>query len=171
MIACNNSEWTGCVCDLCNEMYRLSRRAIKVGDLYKLESAMKLDEIYSGSSDSIKADDLKGRDVTLTIEKWKVQEFDEEGKHGPYKANKIVLSFQETDKTLVLNKTNGYAIAEFLSEDDPANWVGAKVTLFPTKTSFGTKMVDCIRIRSAQPVKGVTTPAEKPGLTESEIPF
>ena len=175
MIAHNDgSQWFGCFCDLCNEMYLAQRRlAFTVGEIYPLKGEpMKLDEIYASGSDSIKAEDLKGKDVKLTIESWKVQEFDEEGKHGPYKANKIVLSFAETDKTLVLNKTNGYAIAGFLGEDDPSKWPGASIVLYPTKTSFGTKMVDCIRIRAAEAPKGVQTPAQgKPGLTEDEVPF
>ena len=109
---------------------------------------MKLDEIYC-STDTIKAEDLKGKDVIVTITAWEVKEFDEEGQHGPYKSKKIVLTFAETDKKLVLNKTNGFQIAEFLKQDDPSKWEGAWIKLYPTKTSFGSKMVDCIRIREA----------------------
>ena len=171
MIAHNDgSDWTSCFCDMCEglrkEMLRLT--SIRVSNFYLNGEPMKLDEIYAGGSDSIKAEDLKGKDVTLTIAGMEVREFDEEGKYGAYKAKKIVLSFAETDKTFVLNKTNGYSIAELIGIDDPSLWKGAKITIFQTRTNFGNKMVDCIRIRSAKPPIGVATPADMEG---DDVPF
>ena len=114
---------------------------------------MKLDDIFHG--ENLKAEDLKGKDVSLTISSWEVAEFEEGGKTD----KKIKLHFSETDRTLILNKTNGYSVAEGLT-DDLDNWAGGVITLYPTKTDFGGKRVDCIRIKDARPAKGVTTPAE-----------
>ena len=130
---------------------------------------MKLDQIYSGGGNSLKAADLKGKDVTLTIAGYTVQEFDETGQHGPYKAKKIVLTFDGTDKTFVVNKINGYTIAEQMGIDDPDYWAGGKVTLFQTKTTFGSEMVDCIRVKDAS--APVTTAGPKTGEVDSGIPF
>ena len=177
MIAHNDgSDWTSCYCDMCEglRLENSKRTGVCVRSIYKVTGdRMKLDEIYSSGSDSLKADDLKGKDVTLTISGMEVREFDEEGKYGPYKAKKIVLSFTNTDKTMVLNKTNGYSIADLLQIDDPSNWVGSKITIFPTRTSFGSKMVDCIRVRDAKAPAGVKTPATKQydETDENEVPF
>ena len=128
---------------------------------------MKLNEIFHG--ENLKAEDLKGKDVTLTVTKWEVAEFDEGGKVD----TKIKLHFGESDRTLVLNKTNGYAIAEFLQTEELTEWIGAKVTIYPTKTEFAGKRVDCIRIRAAKTPKGVSTPVEKrfDETDENERPF
>ena len=85
----------------------------------------------------------------------------------------IVLSFTNTDKTMVLNKTNGYSIADLLQIDDPSNWVGSKITIFPKRTSFGNKMVDCIRVRDAKAPERAQEPARKQydETDENSVPF
>jgi len=175
MIARNDGgDWTACFCDACESWRQQYSKptGLSVGRIYQVNGdKMKLDEIYAGGSDSIKAEDLKGKDVTLTISAMEVREFDEEGKYGLYKAKKIVLAFKETDKTMVLNKTNGYSIADLLHIDDPEQWIGCKITIFPTRTSFGNKMVDCIRIRDAQAPEGVRTPKKYDETDHNEVPF
>jgi hypothetical protein len=111
---------------------------------------MKLDDIYS-SGNYLKADDLtEGKDVTVTISQWEVQEIEKDSRHGgTYMAKQIVLHFAESDKLFGLNKTNGYHIADLLGEDDPSKWPGAVLTLYRTKVPFGNKMVDAVRVKQA----------------------
>lgn len=102
---------------------------------------MELDQIFK-SSDSLAADDLQGSDVVLTIKEIEIVEFDDDG----YKKAKPVVRFEETDKSLVANKTNSMTIGDHHGYNTDG-WVGQLITLYPTKTDFGGKMVDCIRIR------------------------
>ena len=114
---------------------------------------MRLDEVYHG--DSLKAADLAGKDCRVTISGYEVVDFDE--------GKKIVLSFNKTDRTFVLNKTNGNTIADMYSQEMD-NWIGKQITLFPTQTDFQGKAVACIRVRigQPQPAPAPTSPLMQP---------
>jgi hypothetical protein len=95
------------------------------------------------ASNYLKAEDLRGRDVTLTISGAEILEFkDDDG----FQKKKVVLSFFRTDKRFVCNATNRTVIAEMLG-DETDEWTGQKITLYPTKVSFGNKRVDAVRVR------------------------
>lgn len=64
--------------------------------------------------------------------------------------NKVILTFKEYDKGLILNKTNASTIATLLG-DDTDDWEGQKITIFPTQTDMQGKQVDCIRVRNRKP--------------------
>ena len=116
---------------------------------------MRLDEVYHG--DSLKAADLAGKDCRVTISGYEVVDFDE--------GKKIVLSFNKTDRTFVLNKTNGNTIADMYSQEMD-NWIGKPITLFPTQTDFQGKAVACIRVRIGQPQPA---PAPTPPLMQAPV--
>lgn len=65
--------------------------------------------------------------------------------------NKIVLAFHELEKSLPLNVTNCKVMEEIAGTDDFTKWIGAEVEIFGTKTDFGRKTVDAVRIR--KPIK------------------
>jgi len=92
----------------------------------KTTNAVDYDELYPGRF--IKAGDLRGRDVNLTITKVRADEL--EGQKG--KQTKGVISFKETKKELVLNRTNGECIKAMFGRR-LADWVGKRVTLYPAK--------------------------------------
>jgi hypothetical protein len=83
---------------------------------------------------------------------------------------------------LLLNKTNAKTIAQMYG-NNPAQWVGKLVTLFPTSTSVGGEERDCIRVRPKVPsVKGSRnqeqrsiaepeTPEREPGQDDDEPPL
>ena len=106
---------------------------------------MNLDDIYQSST--IKAQDLKGREVTLTINGFQAVDFDE--------GKKLVLSFAETEKTLVCNKTNGTTIGQ-LYGSNVDSWIGKRITLFPTQTDWAGSQVACIRVK-LQPAASTST--------------
>lgn len=116
-------------------------------------------------SQYLKASDLKGRDVTLTIEHI-VQEV-LEGQKGK-KEKKAVVYFSEVKpkpdeprKRLVLNITNARTIAG-LYGNDTDGWKGRRVTLFAaTVDGFG-KAVDAIRIRPSMPATAQPTATPEP---------
>jgi hypothetical protein len=90
------------------------------------KDAIDFDELYPGRF--LKAGEFKGRDVDLTIVRVQIDEL--EGNKG--KQMKGVLSFKETPKELVLNRTNGECIKAMFGRR-LADWVGKRVTLFPQK--------------------------------------
>lgn len=116
-------------------------------------------------SDYLAAVEFKGRDVTLTI----VKVFKDELKmRGGKSELKPVLSFRETKKKLVLNKTNADSIAEMYGTE-ATEWVGKRVTFYPTKTQCGRETVDCVRVREVvpqgkpQPTQPARQPDPEPG--------
>jgi len=95
---------------------------------------------------------LDGKDCTVTIDK--VVQGAVQGTDGK-KTKKPLVYFKGKEKPLALNITNVRTIGAmygFKAED----WVGKRITLYPTTTTFGPKTVDCVRIRPTVP--GAKTP-------------
>jgi hypothetical protein len=92
----------------------------------------------------VKADELKGRDVTVTVAsivKEHVQV------RGGVAKDCWVIAFTETPKLFIVNKTNAETIAKATGTEQASEWVGKRITLYPTKTECKGETVDCIRIR------------------------
>jgi hypothetical protein len=89
-----------------------------------IEKPVDWDELYPGRF--IKAGDLKGKQVTLTIAAVRVEELVCENESKM----KGVLSFEKTDKQLPLNKTNGICMKAMFGRH-LQSWPGKRVTLFP----------------------------------------
>jgi hypothetical protein len=89
------------------------------------------------------AADLKGKPVRLTIKREYSEELeDTSGK----KKEKSILSFEGTDKELVLNVTNFDSVAFITGQEDAEDWPGEKIELYPTITNMRGETVECIRI-------------------------
>ena len=107
----------------------------------------------------LKAADLGGKRVTVVIDKVVMEDIG--GEHKP------VVKFQGKERGVVLNKTNASMIAEIAGTDETDDWKGIKVVLYPTKTEFQGKRVDCIRVDYPQGV-----PVAKPEPVEDDsVPF
>jgi len=91
--------------------------------------------------------DLQGRDVTVVIAKVVGMTLVAQGGRS---SKKPVVYFERTDKGFILNKTNAKAIAGMYG-NDTSEWVGQRITLYPTMTSFGDKRVEAIRVRPTKP--------------------
>ena len=88
------------------------------------------------------------------------------GEHKP------VVKFQGKDRGIVLNKTNAAMIAEIANSEETDDWKGVKVVLYPTKTDFQGKRVDCIRVDYPQNgAAQARKPEPEPPPAEDEIPF
>ncbi len=132
-----------------------------------------IDEVFGGNS--LKAADLRGRHVPVTIESTEVRSFDD--------GNKVVIHFAGKDKVLICNVTNANAIAEITGSRDTDAWIGHTITLFPTKVEFSGRWVDAIRVelptaapqQQAQPVAAPVQPAPAPLPADQDggddIPF
>jgi len=91
----------------------------------------------------LRAADFEGKPVALTISEVvrdKVQ------MATGQKAEKYVLRFPETEKELILNKTNAKAVAKVLHEPKAINWPGERIVLKPTTCEAFGEIVDCIRV-------------------------
>ena len=99
---------------------------------------MSVKNLYPSKSNFLKAEDLKGHAVKVTVENISIANFDK----GP----KIVLSFAGKEKKLPLNKTNAHIMADGFG-DDEKEWSGAVIELHPGKTTFQGELVDTIQVR------------------------
>jgi hypothetical protein len=91
----------------------------------------------------LRAADFEGKTVTLTISdvfRDKVQ------MATGQKAEKYIVRFRETDKELILNKTNAKAVAKVLDQPKAVKWAGEKIVLKPTTCEAFGEMVPCIRV-------------------------
>lgn len=91
---------------------------------------------------------LDGKEYTLTIRS--VASGVISGDKGKT-TKKPICTFVETTKKLALNATNCKTIEAIYGTPDIAQWVGKRITLYPTKTTMGPETVDCIRIRPVVP--------------------
>lgn len=85
--------------------------------------------------------------------------------------NKWCLYFNELDKPLVLNMTNGMLIAAITGTEDFDGWIGKQIVLYNDKTvSFAGKITGGIRVRAArnQPQSSNIGPEPDPSITNPD---
>lgn len=92
----------------------------------------------------IKADDLQGREVTVTIDRVEMENIGQ----GQNQDRKPVAYFQGKQKGLVLNKTNSMNIASVYGPET-SGWTGRQVTLFSAWVDYQGKSVQAVRVRPA----------------------
>jgi hypothetical protein len=125
------------------------------------------------ASSSLKAEDLKGREIVLTIRTAELRVFKDD-RGNPEK--KVALTFTRTDKGFILNKTNRDILVK-LYGDDTDDWIGKRIQLYPTEVQYGAKgMVPAIRIRPRVPDAAAPAPPPPPvaapvGGDDDDIPF
>lgn len=113
-------------------------------------------------SSYLKAADLQGRRVPVTVDRVAMEDIG--GEHKP------VLFFQGKDRGLVLNKTNAAMIAEIAASEETDEWKGVRIVLYPTKTDFQGKRVDAIRVDYPEAVAPQRTKPQ-PVATEDDDPI
>lgn len=97
---------------------------------------MKISEEFP--SQYLKASDLGGRDVRVTMGRVEREKIGTD--------NKLVLYFKGKEKGLVLNKTNAGTIGDAYG-DDTEDWYDQPLILFSVKTDYQGKVVDATRCR------------------------
>lgn len=98
-----------------------------------------LDDIYE--SKWMRANDLRDEPGTFTVDRVEVGEVGQ----GAEKKAQLIVTFQEFEKPLGLNKTNAGAISDVYGKDTD-DWIGEKVVLFPTQVDYQGSLVDAIRV-------------------------
>lgn len=105
---------------------------------------MKLNEVFQ--SNFLKAEDLKGRDVTLTIEEVEADFITKDKSEG----KKVIISFVGKDKKLVANKTNCRTIAKLYGEETD-DWIGKQIIIGPREVEYQGEMTWAIRVSLKKP--------------------
>lgn len=113
--------------------------------------------------DYIAAFDLLGKDRTVTISKVVAGTL----RNKSTSSKKPVIYFKGAEKGFAINKTNGKTIAAMYG-NDTGKWIGKRITLFPTTTTFGSETMECIRVRPQIP-KGEAAPEPEQSEPEQEI--
>lgn len=67
------------------------------------------------------------------------------------KENCIVAYFSDSDKPMILNKTNCKTIQKVYGTPNIEEWCGKKITIFASTTSLAGETVECLRIRPYPP--------------------
>lgn len=101
---------------------------------------------YLGAWDLV---DRNGNPCDVTDEIVKVTQ----GQVGSKKARKPIIFLRNAPhgKGLAANSTNCKTIAKLIGSNDPGEWVGKRITLYPTTTEMAGETVDCIRVRPRLP--------------------
>jgi hypothetical protein len=107
---------------------------------------MNIDDVFP--SKWIDPADLKGKDVTLTIEAVQMEKVGMD--------SKPVIYFKGARKGLIINPTRKNSLKAALGSANTDDWIGQEVTLYVGISSFNQKETIMIRERSAvgaQPVR------------------
>jgi hypothetical protein len=91
-------------------------------------------------SNYLKASDLQGKRVVVTIDHVALEEV------GREKQRKPVVYFQGKDKGMVCNVTNARKIASILGTDEMDDWGDGQVVLFAAMVEFGGETVEGLRV-------------------------
>ncbi len=87
-------------------------------------------------------------DVIVTIRSYRSEMLEK----GESKQKKWVLYFDNLDKGLALNATNGNCLCKLLGNDDMDTWVGKSVSLYvKDDVEFAGEIVSAIRVRPRLP--------------------
>lgn len=110
---------------------------------------------------------------------------DNVAKEGAPQELRWCVAFDESEKPMVLNSTNGQIIAQITKSEETDNWTGQKIVLFDDpNVSFGGKLVGGIRVRAprniqpsqakpaAKPAAAPPPPVEpEPEVGDPDVPF
>lgn len=99
----------------------------------------------------LKSGDVEEGDLTLTIRSVTMEDIGS----GENQETKPVVYFEESEKGMVLNKTNADTISK-LHTPETDNWIGKKITIFATEVDFAGKQTLALRVRmrAPKPVSG-----------------
>lgn len=132
-----------------DELDAIERHFNRYRNRIKERDDMNIDNAFP--SKWIRASDIKGREVNVTIAAIGTENF-QDGSSKP------TLHFVGKDKGMVLNRVNATMIAEVYGPETDA-WVGKSVTLYTMLVQGPSGMTDGIRVRIAGGQTAIADPA------------
>lgn len=127
-------------------------------------------------SSYLKKEDV-GNGMVVTIKDFRIEDV---GGNSDPNDNKPVIHFHETDRGLVVNKTNAEIITQIMGTDDTDGWLGRQIMLYNDPNIwFGGKQTGGIRVRPAQATgqpaaqgqpSGVAQPPSQEGPAQAAPP-
>jgi len=114
---------------------------------------MDINQVFGG--DSLKAADLQGREVTVTIASCEVKKFDN--------GDRLVIRFAGKKKALICNKTNAKRIA-LLHGTETAAWIGKQIGLHAEMVDFKGEAQMAVRVKAPT---APTAPAQPVPFTQA----
>jgi hypothetical protein len=124
---------------------------------------MRISDIFP--SKYVRAADLNGRTITLTIKELRVEDMTN---HSGEKERKPVLYFEKATKGLVLNRTNALIIAGLYGDESDA-WRGKRISIYPARVKAFGQMQDAIRVREEIPAQPLRPKVQTVAVEEQEI--
>lgn len=122
------------------------------------------DQLFPGRF--LKSGEFQGKDVTLTIADIRIESLPSD-KGG--ERDKAIVTFKETKKELVLNRTNGECVKAMFGRRAKPDWIGKRVTFWPAPytDSFTGEVGTAIRVRGSPDIPAdtrieVRLPRKKP---------
>ena len=121
-----------------------------------------IDEFFP--SKYLKASDLQGRDVRVTIASLNPEQFENDGKTE----TKLVVYFLNKEKGVVLNKTNAGTISTAYGYDY-TTWPGNQITLYMAMVDAWGETREAIRVRvTAENMRAVSSNGAAPSQPEPQ---
>ena len=100
---------------------------------------------FSTDGKYLKHQELPDGDTTVTNRGYSQEVLENNGQ----KQKKWVLQFNELEKGLALNATNGKTLCKILGSDDMDDWINQRIMLYvKDDVEFGGEMVSAIRVRN-----------------------
>lgn len=115
---------------------------------------MNINEAFPSSY--LKAEDLQGKSVTVTIEAVELVSLGQ----GQDKEQKILITFRGKEKGLVANKTNANTISKLYGPETD-DWIGQTIIIKPMEVEFKGDLVWAIRV-------SLQKPGSKPGAVPAK---
>ena len=119
----------------------------------------KLSDLQAYTSPWLKASDLQGRAVTVTVNGATVEEIRQQ---TGQKEARIVVTFAGKSKRLICNKTQALTLADLAKTEVFANWKGLVVTLEPATTRSGQETINIRRTATTASTPSTTKSSELP---------
>ncbi len=120
-------------------------------------------------SNYLKKEDC-GNGIMVTIKDIRVEDV---GGNGDPQDSKPVVHFHESDKGMVINRTNAEIMTQAMGTDDTDGWIGKQIVLYNEPNIwFGSKQTGGIRVRPVQ-ATGQPVPqavGQVPPVSTSEVP-
>ena len=108
----------------------------------------------------IQAFDLQGRDVTITIAGVRMEKIRTGG--GGEVKSKAILKIEGRDLEFIPCKTDAVKVIGGMYGTKTKEWIGKRITIYPTTCQVGGETKDAIRVRPMVP-KGGAAAQREPG--------